>query len=53
MKLGLLTAPFEGSDLIDVDPFETAATWEAVRQQLETLNSVTARTQNLSLVNFL
>ncbi|MEL7255093.1 MAG: flagellin [Pseudomonadota bacterium] len=41
------------SDLIDVDPFETAATLEAVRQQLETLYSVTARTQNLSLVNFL
>lgn len=41
------------SDLIDVDPFETATTLEAVRQQLETLYSVTARTQNLSLVNFL
>ncbi|MEM7596254.1 MAG: flagellin [Pseudomonadota bacterium] len=41
------------SDLIDVDPFETATALEAVRQQLETLFSVTARTQNLSLVNFL
>ncbi|MEM6587633.1 MAG: flagellin [Pseudomonadota bacterium] len=41
------------SDLIGVDPFETASSLEAVRAQLETLYSVTARTQNLSLVNFL
>ncbi|MEM6566512.1 MAG: flagellin, partial [Pseudomonadota bacterium] len=41
------------SDLIDVDPYETATALEAVRQQLETLYSITARTQNLSLVNFL
>ena len=41
------------SDLLDVDPYETATALEAVRQQLETLYSITARTQNLSLVNFL
>ncbi len=41
------------NDLIGLDPFETASNLEAVRQQLETLYSVTARTQNLSLVNFL
>ncbi|MEO0751014.1 MAG: flagellin [Pseudomonadota bacterium] len=41
------------SDLIDVDAFEAATALEAVRQQLETLFSVTARTQNLNLVNFL
>ena len=41
------------SDLIDVDPYETASALEAVRQQLETLYTITARTSNLSLVNFL
>lgn len=41
------------SDLLGLDTYETAATLEAVRLQLETLYSVTARTQNLSLVNFL
>lgn len=54
-RLGAERASLElaRSDLIDVDPFETASTLEAVRLQLETLYSVTARTQNLSLVNFL
>ncbi len=40
-------------ELLDVDPFETASALEAVRQQLETLYTITARTSNLSLVNFL
>jgi len=41
------------SDLLAVDPYETATVLEATRQQLETLYSITARTQNLSFVNFL
>jgi flagellar hook-associated protein 3 FlgL len=40
-------------ELVNVDPFETASTLEAVRQQLETLYTITARTSRLSLANFL
>lgn len=39
--------------LLEADPFDTASELEAVRLQIETLYTVTARTARLSLVNFL
>jgi len=39
--------------LVSVDPYEAATELEAVRLQLETVYSVTARLSRLSLVNFL
>ncbi len=40
-------------ELIEADPFETATRYESARSQLETLYAVTARSQRLSLVDFL
>ena len=39
--------------LLEADPFDAASELEAVRLQIETLYTVTARTARLSLVNFL
>ncbi|MDT8857968.1 flagellin [Paracoccaceae bacterium Fryx2] len=41
------------SDLVSVDPFETATKLESAQTQLETLYAVTARMSRLSLVDFL
>ena len=41
------------SELVSVDPFETATELENVQLQIETLYTLTARTSRLSLVNFL
>ena len=41
------------TELLAVDPFETATELETVQLRLETLYTITARTSRLSLVNFL
>ena len=43
---------FARTDLLSVDPFETATRLEDVRFQLESLYTVTARLSDLALVNF-
>src|SRR6056297_3614859 len=44
---------FARSELLAVDPFETATQLEQVQFQLETLYTLTARSARLNLVNFL
>ncbi|MFD0859958.1 flagellin [Roseovarius aquimarinus] len=41
------------SDLVSADPFETATALEQAQLRLETIYTLTARTQRLNLVNFL
>lgn len=46
-------AEFAKSQLLSVDPYETATRLEAAQFQLESLYTVTARLSQLSLVNFI
>ena len=41
------------TELVSVDPFETAVKLEAAETQLQTLYSITARLSGLSLANYL
>jgi len=49
----LTSLEFARSELLAVDPFETASQLEQVQFQLETLYTLTARSARLNLVNFL
>lgn len=40
-------------DLIEAEPYETAARYESVRAQLESIYAITARSQRLSLTEFI
>lgn len=47
------TAEFARNELLSADPFETATRLESVQFQLQALYSVTVKSSQLSLVNFL
>lgn len=40
-------------DLVEAEPYETAARYESVRAQLESIYAITARSQRLSLTEFI